>query len=106
MCIRDRYVVNSPYTIREMSQWEVHFTAGDKEKFEHSEDFTDDGIFANAMAGFCPNDTKTQAERTTKQFTAQDKLPALDIAPFCGITLCPDGHGVEDATGLRGMMRR
>jgi hypothetical protein len=100
------YVVNSPYTIREMSQWEVHFTAGDKEKFEHSEDFTDDGIFANAMAGFCPNDTKTQAERTTKQFTAQDKLPALDIAPFCGITLCPDGHGVEDATGLRGMMRR
>jgi hypothetical protein len=100
------YVVNSPYTIREMSQWEVHFTAGDKEKFEHSEDFTDDGIFANAMAGFCPNDTKTQAERTTKQFTAQDKLPALDIAPFCGITICPDGHGVEDATGLRGMMRR
>ena len=100
------YKVNSPYTMREMSQWEVHFTAGDKEKFEHSEDFTDDGIFANAMAGFCPNDLKTQAERSVKQFNTEDtRLPKIDIEPTGALMMNPDGHGTQEYE-VRGMMRR
>jgi hypothetical protein len=84
------YVVNSPYTMREMSQWEVHLTAGGKDKFEHSTDSTDDGIFANAMAAFCPNDKRSMAERSAKSFTGEpyQKLPALDVsAPPAGIVI-------------------
>jgi hypothetical protein len=81
------YKVNSPYTLREMTQWEVHYTAGGKDKFEHAEDSTDDGIFANAMAAFCPNDMTSMAERSNKRFTAslKGKLPQLEMGYNPGI---------------------
>jgi hypothetical protein len=76
------YKINSPFTIYEADHWEVHFTAGgEKEKFEHQADCTDDGLFANAMAAFCPNDTRSLAERTAKQFRGEQgqKPPRLDM---------------------------
>lgn len=81
------YKVNSPYTMREMTQWEVHYTSGGKEKYEHSEAFTDDGIFANAMAAFCPKDQTTMADRSKKQFNSTGKgpLPELDLRTSSGI---------------------
>lgn len=101
------YVVNSPYTMREMQQWEVHFTGKGIEKLEHAENSTDDGVFANAMAAFCPNDLRTQAERSSKQFGSLDsKLPRLDISTSSGIRINPDGHGVVTEDELRSMMRR
>jgi hypothetical protein len=77
------YQVNSPYTIWEMDHWEVHYTrAGTKEKFEHGEDTTDDGIFANALASFCPNDRKMQADRSENKFRqATSRVPELDLTP-------------------------
>src|ERR1035441_7522249 len=60
-------IVTAPYTIYEMEHWEVHLTKRGLDKFEHNEDTTDDGIFASAMAAFCPNDRKTMAERSTKR---------------------------------------
>ena len=77
------YQVNSPYTIWEMDHWEVHYTrAGTKEKFEHGEDTTDDGIFANALASFCPNDSKMQADRSENKFRqATSRVPELDLTP-------------------------
>lgn len=93
------YVVNSPYTLREMTQWEVHYTANHKEKFEHAEEATDDGIFANAIAAFCVNDTRTMAERSSKQFTdaTRMRLPDVDITmPPGGIVVSVDGQGIME----------
>jgi len=84
------YVVHSPYTMREMSQWEVHYTTTGKDKFEHSLESTDDGIFANAMAAFCPNDKRSMAQRSAKSFTGtpKTKLPPLDVeTPVDGIVI-------------------
>jgi hypothetical protein len=77
------YQLNSPYTIWEADHWEVHYTDSGKNKFEHSEDTTDDGLFANALAAFCPNDQKSMADRTARQFRADpdQKAPKLDIGP-------------------------
>lgn len=90
------YKVNSPWTMDEMDHWEVHYTAGGKAKSEHHQDHNDDGIFANAMAAFCPNDTRTMADRSKKQFMRNEpgKLPELDIQPTGGIVMRADGHGV------------
>lgn len=78
------YIVNSPWTIEEMRHWEVHFTESGKEKKEHSEESTDDGIFSNGMCYFCPNDIKLLAERSTRRFSVVDdsQLPPLDIRPY------------------------
>ena len=101
------YKVESPYTLREMEHWEVHYTAGGKEKFEHSQQYTDDGIFANAMAAFCPNDTSALAERSKKQFTGEPgrKLPELDLEVRSGIVVSADGHGVMDRADFMERLR-
>lgn len=77
------YKINSPYTIWEADHWEVHITGSGKDKFEHSEESTDDGLFANAMAAFCPNDQKSMADRTAKQFRGDEgqRKPLLDVGP-------------------------
>lgn len=89
------YRVNSAYTIREMTQWEIHSTRTGKAKYEHSADATDDGIFANAMAAFCPNDLNTMAERSKNQWNSigKSKMPPLDIGAPGGILINPDSHG-------------
>ena len=83
------YKIHSPYTIREMTQWEVHYTTTNKEKFEHAENWTDDGIFANAMAAFCPNDMKTMADRSLKQFRGDtpNRMPELDFGSYGSIVI-------------------
>ena len=75
------YKIHSPYTLWEMDHWEVHYT-GQKEKFEHGGSSTDDGIFANALASFCPNDQKAIAERSQNQFRGVPEgiHPRLDIS--------------------------
>lgn len=87
------YKVNSPYTVREMTQWEVHLTSTGKDKYEHASDGTDDGIFANAMAAFCPNDLNTMAERSGNQWNSigKNKLPQIDVARSSGgVRINPD----------------
>jgi len=88
------YKVNSPYTIREMTQWEVHLTSTGKDKYEHASDGTDDGIFANAMAAFCPNDLNTMAERSSNQWNSigSSKLPAIDVGQSVGLRINPDQY--------------
>lgn len=101
------YKVNSPYTMREMTQWEIHFTTTDKAKFEHSEDSTDDGIFANAMAAFCPNDIAKMADRSKKQFVGEigTRLPTLDLTVSTGIVVSTEGHGIMDRDDILARMR-
>jgi hypothetical protein len=79
-------VIHSPWTLWEMEHWEVHITASGKEKKEHSSDATDDGIFANAMAVFCPEDIKSMAERSKKrcQDGSGGELPPVDIDVWGG----------------------
>ena len=80
----DWYRVNSPYTIWEMDNWEVHYTGSGKDKFEHAEETTDDGVFANALAAFCANDRKSHSDRMhSKWHGGGDRgKPRLDIAPI------------------------
>lgn len=89
------YVVNSPWTIWEMDHWEVHLTSRDKKtRFEHDSESTDDGIFANALATFCPNDLKTLTERTKKRCVDYEKgvtLPAIDLGTYSGRSFSPTG---------------
>lgn len=77
------YKVNSAYTMWEMDHWEVHLTGRGIDKFEHSQDSTDDGIFANAMAAFCPRDLEPLAERASTRWRGQTAAPGpkLDITP-------------------------
>ena len=77
-------VINSPFTLYECDHWEVHYTGDqEKSKFIHQEDCTDDGIFAAAMACFCPNDLRPMAERTIKQSVAAGAaMPLLDMRPI------------------------
>ncbi len=88
------YKVNSPYTMREMSQWEVHSTSTGKQKYEHASSGTDDGVFANAMAAFCVNDLATMAARSEKQWNTigQSKLPTLNVDRPGGLTINPDSY--------------
>jgi hypothetical protein len=82
------YVVNSPWTMYEMDHWEVHLTAGGREKKEHSAECTDDGIFANAMCAFCPNDRQTLAKRTAKRLgDPRSNLPKVDLGNETGIVI-------------------
>lgn len=85
------YQVNSPYTIWEMDHWEVHSTESGKDKYLPSEEATAHGLYANALAAFCPNDQKPLAERTMKQFmkTGYDTAkPELDMSPtLAGLTV-------------------
>ncbi len=83
------YKINSPYTIWEADHWEVHYTGTGKGKFEHAEESTDDGLFANALSAFCPNDQRSMANRTAKQFRDQQgqAIPKLDLTlPPAGMT--------------------
>lgn len=75
------YKINSAYTIWEADHWEVHYTGGGNNKMEHSEDSTDDGLFANALAAFCPNDLKSMADRTARQYRGDpdQRVPQLDL---------------------------
>lgn len=83
--INEWYEVNSPWTLYEMDHWEVHLTASGKEKKEHASDCTDDGIFANAMAAFCPNDRKNMADRSTKRSrVVEGSQPQIDLGPERG----------------------
>lgn len=86
------YKVNSPYTAREMSQWEVHSTSTGKQKYEHAAQATDDGVFANAMAAFCVNDLETMAERSKAQWNTigEKKQPTLNIDAPRGVMMNPD----------------
>lgn len=90
----DWYKVNSAYTMREMSQWEVHSTSTGKQKYEHASDATDDGVFANAMAAFCPNDLNAMAEKSKNQRNTigENKLPPINIERPGGVTLNPDQY--------------
>jgi hypothetical protein len=105
------YVVNSPWTIWEMQHWETRLTGTGREKKTHSSDSTDDGIFANAMAWFCPNDLRSLTERTKKKCQGPDAdgvLPPLDVGAWGGLqvatktsrewrsTLDPLREGLED----------
>ena len=93
------YQVNSPWTIWEMAHFETHTTGSGKTKEMHSEDSTDDGIFANAMAYFCPNDLKSLNERHSKKYVTragESYLPEIDLGEFEGEKI-PTRPGKHDA---------
>jgi len=87
------YVPNSPWTIEECRQFEVHSTSGGKERLEHSSESWDDGIFASAISYFIVHDMDSLAERSKKQFHGpkdQVLLPNLDLNPYIGDRVNPN----------------
>lgn len=102
------YKVNSAYTMWEMDHWEVHLTGRGIDKFEHSQDSTDDGIFANAMAAFCPRDLEPLAERASTRWRGATEAPGpkLDLTPTNGGTLFPtSGYPVPREKDLRRLLK-
>lgn len=89
------YQLNSPWTIEECRQFEIHTTDGGKEKMEHSSDSWDDGIFASAISYFIVHDMDSLAERSKKQVLGIESsngglLPPLDINPYDGHSYNPN----------------
>lgn len=65
--------------------FEVHHTAGGKEKPMHAGDSHDDDIFGAAISTFIQHDMESIAERSTKQLRAsddEDLLPEIDIGVY------------------------
>lgn len=100
------YVLNSPWTIEECRQFEVHSTAGGKQKLEHSSDSWDDGIFASGISYFIVHDMDSLAERSKKQFLGnndQAALPPIDLSPYYGNKYNPDTKQISIDEMIRSM---
>ena len=101
------YELNSAYTLWEMQHWEVHYKGeSGKVVYEAGEETTADGLKANALAAFCPNDIRSLTERTTKRFMegGEERRPALDIEPRTSVgtkvPLSPPPERRPDRFGL------
>lgn len=94
------YVLNSPWTIEECRQFEVHYTESGKQRQEHSSESWDDGIFANAISYFIVHDMDSLARRSTRQ--------SPGVIPFNrpDVPIDPTPHGIVMSTnGYRQIVR-
>lgn len=91
-CVKNGwYILNSPWTIEECREFQVHFTTAHKVKLEHSDETNDDGIFASAISTFILHDTDTLADRSKKQYRAPNQLmPNIDLNPYHGYSYNKD----------------
>jgi hypothetical protein len=95
------YIVNSPWTIEECRQFEIHLTESGKERQEHSSESWDDGIFASAISYFIVHDMDSLAERSQRQFPGN--LPEFNLPP---VMIEPPQHGMMvSTTGYRQIMK-
>lgn len=78
------YLLNSPWTIEECRQFEVHYTGAGKLKLQHSTESWDDGIFASAISYFIVHDMDSLADRSKRQFRVAESiaLPPIDLTPY------------------------
>ncbi len=79
------YELNSPFTIEECRQFEIHYTESGKEKLEHARKSWDDGIFGTSIAYFIVHDQDSLAENARKQVRGPDSelvLPDVDLEPI------------------------
>lgn len=78
-------IINSPFLLRDMSQFEVHVIRG-KEKFEHSSEAHDDRIFASAIAVFTSHDMEKMVDRAKNRPTPMHKSykPQINLTPLGG----------------------
>jgi hypothetical protein len=90
-CVKNGwYILNSPWTIEECREFEVHLTTTRKEKWEHSEEACDDGIFGSAISTFILHDLDTLADRSKKRFRAVGEAPPpVDIGEYRGMVVNP-----------------
>jgi hypothetical protein len=106
-CVRNGwYKQNSPWTIEECRNFEIHHTSGGKERKEHSADYHDDGIFASAISTFILHDLDTLANRSKNQFRVQDKIkPALDLNPYNGYSYSGIERSMRKVETLKEILR-
>ena len=80
------FVINSPWTIESMRRFEIHHTATNRVRMEHSSDTEDDDIFGAAISTFILHDLDTLADRSKKQFRGResDPPPPINLAPVLG----------------------
>jgi hypothetical protein len=85
-CIRNGwYVLNSPWTIEDCREFEVHRTTTGKEKWEHSDEGFDDTIFAGAISTFIIHDRDSLADRSKNQRRGvESTLPPIDLNDVTG----------------------
>ncbi len=80
-CVKNGwYVLNSPWTIEDCREFEVHRTSTGRAKLEHSDDSNDDAIFAGAISTFIIHDRDTLADRSKVQRRViESDLPPVDL---------------------------
>lgn len=94
------YIPNSPWTIEECRQFEIHYTESGKQKQEHSSESWDDGIFASAISYFIVHDMDSLAERSPYQSPGQHVYNLPDVV------IEPNGPGIQvSTTGYRQIIR-
>ncbi len=105
------FKLNSPFTIWECDKWEAHVKGeGGKVKYLASENSTDSGLLAAAMAAFCVNDMKSLTERTKKRFIGPNsrRAPKLDLEETRnGTTFSAEDvsrYNIPDANGEYGFL--
>jgi hypothetical protein len=92
------YILNSPWTIEECREFEVHKTASGKTKEEHSSESNDDCIFAAGISTFIMHDMDTLADRSKKQSRVGEALPKLVLGPYAGQVVNTTQGGIREAT--------
>lgn len=106
-CVRKGwYILNSPWTIEEARNFEIHFTAAGKEKKEHSERANDDGVFAAAISAFILHDMETLADRSKNQFRApENKTSPIDLSSYVGESYSKDQRQLRHVLTLDDILR-
>lgn len=101
-CVKNGwYILNSPWTLQECRTFEIHYTAGGKERMEHSLSGHDDGIFASAISTFIAHDVEDVTSRTKRRYTLPDQrvLPPIDLGAY-RVTTNPDNIPRRDERDL------
>jgi len=92
------YILNSPWTIEECREFEVHQTSTGKAKLEHSSTSHDDSIFASGISTFILHDMDTLADRSKKQSRVGADMPTLNLGAYNGLVVNETRGGIREAT--------
>lgn len=101
-CVHNDWVViNSPFLLREMANFEVHSTSTGKQKLEHASGSHDDRIFGSAIAIFTSHDLEKMVDRGKNRpvLPTSNYKPQLNLAPVDGYKISHDSSSISASSG-------
>lgn len=106
LCVENGwYKLNSPWTIEECREFEVHKTTTGKSKLEHSDESHDDCIFASAISSFIMHDMETIADRSKSQYRGNESTkPPINLTPNNGFNVNPGTVAIGNTVSMNDML--